>query len=58
MDTINNPILMKNKKSWDAMADLWFGTTALPEYGCFIPNENDLHLFSDNMADKKEARKI
>jgi cyclopropane fatty-acyl-phospholipid synthase-like methyltransferase len=53
MDAINNPILMKNKNSWDAMADLWFGTTALPEYGCFIPSENDLHLFSDNMADKK-----
>ncbi|HJD23353.1 MAG TPA: class I SAM-dependent methyltransferase [Firmicutes bacterium] len=29
------------------MADSWFGTTALPTYGCFIPGEDTLHLFPD-----------
>ena len=40
-----NPTLVQNKHSWDAMADTWFGTTALPVYGCQIPTEDELHLF-------------
>lgn len=40
-------ILMQNKQSWDAMADSWFGTTALPAYGCLIPTEDELKLFPD-----------
>lgn len=40
-------ILDQNKLSWDAMADTWFGTTALPVYGCLIPTEDELHLFPD-----------
>lgn len=42
-----NDTLMQNKQSWDAMADSWFGTTALPTYGCLIPNEDELKLFPD-----------
>lgn len=38
-------ILNQNKESWDAIADSFFGVTALPDYGCFIPNEDELHLF-------------
>ncbi len=40
-------ILAQNKQSWDNMADEWFGTTALPTYGCYIPTEDKLHLFGD-----------
>lgn len=39
--------LGQNKASWDAMADTWFGTTALPTYGCLSPTEDELHLFPD-----------
>ena len=42
---MGNDILVQNKKSWDAMADSWFGATALPAYGCFVPTEDDLGLF-------------
>ena len=42
-----NDTLSQNKQSWDAMADSWFGTTALPIYGCLIPTEDDLKLFPD-----------
>lgn len=42
-----NKILTQNKQSWDTMADSWFGTTALPEYGCLIPTEDELKLFPD-----------
>lgn len=42
-----NTILRQNKSSWDKMADSWFGTTALPVYGCMIPTEDELHLFPD-----------
>ena len=28
-----NLVLNQNKSSWDAMADTWFGSTALPVYG-------------------------
>lgn len=45
-------ILIQNKKSWDAMADSWFGSTALPTYGCHIPTEDELKLFP-NMQSKK-----
>jgi SAM-dependent methyltransferase len=40
-------ILAQNKSSWNTMADSWFGTTALPTYGCLCPNEDELHLFPD-----------
>ena len=42
-----NPVLNQNKSSWDAMADTWFGSTALPVYGCLAPTEDELHLFLD-----------
>jgi hypothetical protein len=38
---IDDSVLTQNKQSWDSMADSWFGTTALPEYGCFIPAEDE-----------------
>ena len=38
-------IIKQNKESWDAIADSFFGVTALPVYGCFIPTENELSLF-------------
>lgn len=44
---MDNDILIQNKRSWDTMADSWFGTTALPAYGCFIPTEDELKLFPD-----------
>lgn len=40
-----NKVLTQNKQSWDTMADTWFGTTALPAYGCLMSTENDLKLF-------------
>lgn len=40
-------ILEQNKKSWDAMADDWFGTTALPIYGAMTPTETELKLFDE-----------
>ncbi len=36
-----------NKAYWDANADAWFGTTALPTYGVKFVTEDDLHLFGD-----------
>lgn len=44
--------LVQNKQSWDAMADSWFGTTALPTYGCLIPTEDELKLFPDLQGKK------
>ncbi len=38
-------IIKQNKESWDAIADSFFGVTALPVYGCFIPTEDELGLF-------------
>lgn len=38
-------IIKQNKESWDAIADSFFGVTALPVYGRFIPTENELGLF-------------
>ena len=43
----NNQIIKKNQHYWNENADLWFGTTALPEYGVKFVTENDLHLFGD-----------
>lgn len=45
-------IHVQNKKSWDTIADDWFGTTALPIYGCKMPSEEELNLFED-VAGKK-----
>lgn len=45
-------IIECNKTYWNDHADLWFGTTALPEYGVRFPTEDDLHLFGDT-TDKK-----
>lgn len=44
---MQNSILEQNKNSWDAIADDWFGTTALPTYGVLIPSETELNLFGD-----------
>lgn len=43
----NGKIIENNKSYWDANADFWFGTTALPEYGVKFVTEDDLHLFGD-----------
>lgn len=43
----NNEIIQNNKSYWNEHADLWFGTTALPEYGVHFVTEDDLHLFGD-----------
>ncbi|MBD5384048.1 MAG: class I SAM-dependent methyltransferase [Ruminococcaceae bacterium] len=43
----NDQIIKKNQSYWNENADLWFGTTALPEYGVKFVTENDLHLFGD-----------
>ena len=40
-------IITKNKQYWDDHADLWFGTTALPQYGVKFVTEDDLHFFAD-----------
>ena len=42
-----NEIIKKNQDYWNENADLWFGTTALPEYGVKFVTEDDLHLFGD-----------
>ncbi|MFT3951333.1 MAG: class I SAM-dependent methyltransferase [Oscillospiraceae bacterium] len=44
---MDKAVLAQNKASWDAIADDWFGTTALPVYGCGVPTEDDLHLLGD-----------
>ena len=43
----NESIIQHNKNYWNEKADLWFGTTALPEYGVSFVTEDDLHLFGD-----------
>ena len=43
----NKNIIENNKTYWNVNADLWFGTTALPEYGVKFATEDDLHLFGD-----------
>lgn len=42
-----NDIISQNKESWDAIADSFFGVTALPTYGCLCPSEDELHLFPE-----------
>ena len=44
---MSNSILNQNKTSWNAIADSFFGITALPNYGCLCPTEDELHLFPD-----------
>ena len=48
----NNLIVDNNRNYWNENADLWFGTTALPEYGVKFVTEDDLHLFG-NVSGKK-----
>lgn len=43
----NRTIVEANRKYWNQNADLWFGTTALPEYGVNFVTEDELHLFGD-----------
>ena len=43
----SNQIINTNRNYWNENADLWFGTTALPEYGVKFVTEDDLHLFGD-----------
>jgi ubiquinone/menaquinone biosynthesis C-methylase UbiE len=43
----NKDIIQNNKTYWNTNANLWFGTTALPEYGVKFAKEDDLHLFGD-----------
>lgn len=40
-------IIETNRDYWDQHADLWFGTTALPEYGVKFVTEDELQLFRD-----------
>jgi len=49
---INKEVLLQKQNSWDTMADTWFGSTALPVYGCLAPTEAQLKLFPD-LGDKK-----
>ena len=44
---MNKEILAQNKASWDAIADDWFGSTALPVWGISAPTEDRLHLLGD-----------
>lgn len=44
---MNKKVMIQNRQSWDTMADTWFGSTALPEYGCLAPTETELKLFPD-----------
>ena len=37
----NNLIMDNNRNYWNENADLWFGTTALPEYGVKFVTEDD-----------------
>lgn len=40
-------ILQTNRSYWNTYADLWFGTTALPQYGVHFVTEDELHFFQD-----------
>ena len=40
-------IIDTNRQYWNDHAPLWFGTTALPEYGVKFATEDELHLFGD-----------
>ncbi len=39
--------LKQNEHGWNAVADQYFGVTALPEYGPFSPTEEELKLLGD-----------
>lgn len=40
-------LLQQNKKGWDAIADQWFGSTALPTYAPLMKTEDELNLFGN-----------
>lgn len=40
-------IIEENRAYWDAHADEWFGTTALPKYGVMFATEDELQLFGN-----------
>lgn len=42
--------------SWDSIADEWFGSTTLPEYGPTLPKEDTLNLF--HLLDNKTVLDI
>lgn len=44
---MNKNILKQNQSSWNALAEDFFGVTALPVLGCSIPTEDELQLFPD-----------
>ena len=44
---LNTTTLKTNKKSWDDVAERFFGRNPLPEYGPMAPSENDLNLLGD-----------
>lgn len=39
--------LKHNQVGWNIVADQYFGQTALPVYGPYLPTENELNLFGD-----------
>lgn len=41
---MRNDAIAYNEKYWNNHADLWFGTTALPQYGVKFPTEDELKL--------------
>ncbi|WP_127529885.1 class I SAM-dependent methyltransferase [Paenibacillus kobensis] len=47
LESIKEDYIISNKKSWDAAAPRFFGRSALPVYGPFMPTENELNLFGD-----------
>lgn len=47
-----NEILELNKIGWDKVAEQYFGTTCLPDYGPLAPNEQELHFFKDVKSKK------
>ena len=44
---MEDQIISKNKQYWNDHADLWFGTTALPNYGVRFVTEEELQFFAD-----------
>ncbi|MFG6494678.1 class I SAM-dependent methyltransferase [Fictibacillus sp. UD] len=44
---MNLETISMNKKSWEVVAERFFGRTALPEYGPFAPLEDELNLLGD-----------
>ena len=45
-------ILKQNENSWNALAEDFFGVTALPVLGCSIPTEDELHLLICSTEEK------